>query len=152
MPLWFLLCVCEIWDIGTYTFVSLVCIPVKDYGVATISRLLKMIGLFCKRALWKRQYSANETYHFKEPTKRSHPIVIPSQYCCVCVCVSLSPFSESIVCILWCMWGMTLSMKEASLFMWKKNHSLYERGMTLYMKEAYKQSSLFHKRSHGFFI
>jgi len=25
------------------------------YGVATISRLLKIIGLFCKRALWKRQ-------------------------------------------------------------------------------------------------
>jgi len=31
------------------------------YGVATISRLLKIIGLFCKRALWKRLYSAKET-------------------------------------------------------------------------------------------
>ena len=31
-------------------------------GVATISRLLKMIGLFCKRALLKRRYSAKETY------------------------------------------------------------------------------------------
>jgi len=45
------------------------------YGVASISRLLKMIGLFCKRALLKRRYSAKETYHFKEPTHRSHPIV-----------------------------------------------------------------------------
>jgi len=44
------------------------------YGVATISRLLKIIGLFCKRALWKRRYSAKETYNFKEPTNRSHPI------------------------------------------------------------------------------
>jgi len=44
------------------------------YGVATISRLLKIIGLFCKRALQKRQYSAKETYNFKEPTNRSHPI------------------------------------------------------------------------------
>ena len=26
-----------------------------------------------KRALWKRLYSAKETYHFKEPTNRSHP-------------------------------------------------------------------------------
>ena len=43
-------------------------------GVATISRLLKMIGLFCKRALEKRRYSAKETYNFKEPTNRSHPI------------------------------------------------------------------------------
>ena len=33
-----------------------------------------MIGLFCKRALKKRRYSAKETYHFKEPTNRSHPI------------------------------------------------------------------------------
>jgi len=44
------------------------------YGVATISRLLKIIGLFCKRALSKRRYSAKETNNFKEPTNRSHPI------------------------------------------------------------------------------
>jgi len=44
------------------------------YGVAAISRLLKIIGFFCKRALWKRLYSAKETWIFKEPTKRSHPI------------------------------------------------------------------------------
>jgi len=34
----------------------------------------KMIGLFCKRALWKRLYSAKKTYNFKEPTNSSHPI------------------------------------------------------------------------------
>jgi len=45
------------------------------YGVATTSRRLKIIGLFCKRALWRRRYSAKETYNFKEPTNRSHPIV-----------------------------------------------------------------------------
>jgi len=45
------------------------------HGVATISRLLKSIGLFCKRALEKRLYSATETCNFKEPTNRSHPIV-----------------------------------------------------------------------------
>ena len=46
-----------------------------DYhGVATISRLLKITGLFCKRALEKRLYSAKETYNFNEPTNRSHPI------------------------------------------------------------------------------
>jgi len=42
--------------------------------VATISRLLKIIGLFCKRALENRLYSAKETYDFEEPTNRSHPI------------------------------------------------------------------------------
>ena len=46
------------------------------YGVATISRLLIIIGLFCKRALLKRLYSTKETYNFKEPTKCSHPILV----------------------------------------------------------------------------
>ena len=31
------------------------------YGVATIGRPLKIKGLFCKRALYKRLYSAKET-------------------------------------------------------------------------------------------
>ena len=44
-------------------------------GVAMISKLLKIISLFCKRALSKRLYSAKETYNFKEPTHRSHPIL-----------------------------------------------------------------------------
>ena len=45
------------------------------YGVATISRLLKNTGLFWKRALQKRPIFAKETYIFKEPTNRSHPIL-----------------------------------------------------------------------------
>ena len=43
-------------------------------GVATISRLLKIMGLVCKRDLYKGLYSAKETYNLKEPTNRSHPI------------------------------------------------------------------------------
>jgi hypothetical protein len=35
---------------------------------------LKMIGLFCKRALHKRRYSAKETYNLIDLTDRSHPI------------------------------------------------------------------------------
>jgi len=31
------------------------------------------MGLFCKRALQKRQYSAKETYNLIDPTNRSHP-------------------------------------------------------------------------------
>jgi len=42
--------------------------------VATISRLLKIIGLFGRiSSLFKGSF-AKETYHFKEPTNRSHPI------------------------------------------------------------------------------
>ena len=46
------------------------------YGVATISRLLKVIGLFCQRAQEKRLYSANETYNLKEPIDRHGTPVI----------------------------------------------------------------------------
>jgi len=44
------------------------------YGAGTSRRTLKIIGLSYKRALWKRRYSAKETYNFKQPTNRSHPI------------------------------------------------------------------------------
>ena len=39
------------------------------------SRLLKIVGLYCKKALQKRPIFSKETYNFKEPTTRSHPIV-----------------------------------------------------------------------------
>jgi len=48
------------------------------YGVATISRHLKITRLFCKRALYKRLYSAKETYNFKEPTHLSHDSIFHS--------------------------------------------------------------------------
>jgi len=35
---------------------------------ACVSRILKITGLFCKRALQKRLHFAKETYDFKEPT------------------------------------------------------------------------------------
>jgi len=43
------------------------------HGVATISRLLTNIRIFCKRALKKRAYSAKETYDFKEPAHWATP-------------------------------------------------------------------------------
>ena len=42
--------------------------------MASISRLLNIIGFFCKRALSNRLYSAIESYDLKRPTNRSHPI------------------------------------------------------------------------------
>ena len=53
----------------------------QTYGVASLSRLLKIIGLFCERALEKRRYSAEGTYHFKDPTNRSRHIVVASRHC-----------------------------------------------------------------------
>ena len=48
--------------------------------MATISRMLKNIGLFCKRDLQKRPIFCKETYIFKHPTHRSHPIIIATPY------------------------------------------------------------------------
>ena len=44
------------------------------YGVATISRLLKIVGLFCRISSLLEGSFAKETYNVKEPTNRSHPI------------------------------------------------------------------------------
>ena len=58
------------------SFVCVCCKWVSLYEVATISRMLKNIGLFCKRDLQKRPIFCKETYIFKHPTHRSHPICI----------------------------------------------------------------------------
>ena len=51
---------------------------VRYYGVASINRMHKNIGLFCKRALQKRPIFCKETYILKHPINRSHPISAPS--------------------------------------------------------------------------
>jgi len=48
------------------------------HGVVTISRLLKIICFFWKRAILKRLYPAGETYNFKEPTDRT-PYLVSSE-------------------------------------------------------------------------
>ena len=46
------------------------------YGVPTISKLLEIKGLFCRISSLVQGSFAKETYIFKEPTNRSHPILI----------------------------------------------------------------------------
>ena len=52
------------------------------YGVATISRLLKIIGLLCRISSLLQVSFAKESYNFKEPTHRSHPISICDVFVC----------------------------------------------------------------------
>jgi len=47
--------------------------PFAPYGVATSSRLLKIQVSFAKEP-YKRDNASKETYDFKEPTNRSHPL------------------------------------------------------------------------------
>ena len=53
-----------------------VCVPICRYGVATISRLLQITGLFCRMLSLLQGFLAKETCNFKEPTRHSHPIAI----------------------------------------------------------------------------
>ena len=59
------------------------------YGVASIRRLLKIIGLFCRISSLLWGYLSKETYNFKEPTNRSHPITIQHTCwrCYISICV-----------------------------------------------------------------
>ena len=59
--------------IPTYTHTYTVLI-LTHYGVATMSRLLKVIGLFCRISSLLQGCFAKETYNFKAPTHRDHPI------------------------------------------------------------------------------
>jgi len=46
----------------------------ETYGVATIDRFLKIVGLFCRISSLIEGSFAKEIYNFKEPTNPSHPI------------------------------------------------------------------------------
>ena len=52
------------------------------YGVASISRLLKIICLFCRISSLLKVSFAKEACNFKEPTNRSHPMWIVVANCC----------------------------------------------------------------------
>jgi len=47
----------------------------RGYGVATVSRIYKFIGLFCRILSLFWSSFAKETYNFVDPTNQSHPIV-----------------------------------------------------------------------------
>jgi len=91
----------EMTCIGTHCVIewgSMRCPHELQYRVATISRLLKITSLFCKRALQKRLYSVKETYNLKEPSNRGHLIAtqlsgsIELQHC-TCIYTLLPKYS-----------------------------------------------------------
>jgi len=58
-----------------HVYINVIITYVFWYSIP-LSRHSIQIGLFCKRVLYKRQYSAKETYHLIDPTYRSHPITL----------------------------------------------------------------------------
>jgi len=74
-----ILCVC--FEYGHAWLHVCVCAPaIYLYGVALVGRIDKIIGLFCKRPLLKRPYSAKKTCNLIDPTHRSQPITCQKQY------------------------------------------------------------------------
>jgi len=90
-------------------------------GLATISRLPKNIGLFCRISSLLQGSFAKETYNFKEPTDRSHPKsggwwpTMAQSYVWhdffMCVTWLIHVWHDSLVCVTWLsyMCGMTHS-------------------------------------------
>jgi len=79
------------------------------YGVALASRIDKIIGFFCKRALCKWLYSAKDTYNLIDPTDHSHPIytispihmwnVVAHMNECCHIWISHVPYKSVMSCI-----------------------------------------------------
>ena len=51
------------------------------YGVAVVSRIDKIIGLFCRISSVFQGTFAKETYNFIDPTNQSHPIFDNASLC-----------------------------------------------------------------------
>ena len=59
-----------------------------------------MIGIFCKRALLERRYSAKETYNLIDPTDCSHPISV-TWLIRMCVMPESYVWHDSFICVPW---------------------------------------------------
>jgi len=89
------------------------------YGVATIRRLLKIIGLFCRISSLLWGSFAKETSHMEEFTNRSHPIanaghilMLACVYVCVCMCVCVCVYV--CVCVCMCVEGREIDREGTS--------------------------------------
>jgi len=70
------------------------------YGVGTISRLLKTISLFGEyRSLLQGSFTI-ETYNFKEPTNRSHPISLSWKTAAHTQAIGRSLLQKSLLCLI----------------------------------------------------
>jgi len=85
-----------------------VSLPPCRYGVGTISRLLKMTGLFCRILSLLQGSFAKETYNLKEPTTGGHPIggrVVPGSQALQCIalqCMAVQYICLTCVCVCVC--------------------------------------------------
>jgi len=108
-------CSTTVHDIYPFTTIIRLC-----YGVATIRRLLKIIGLFCRISSLLLGSFAKETYNFKQTTNRSHPVcrvndIVYSTFVFIKICIILkdqpTPSAE-VLCTSAIMLGLLFKLKQ----------------------------------------
>ena len=72
------------------------------YGVATISMLLQITGLFCRIQSLLQGSFAKQTYNLKEPTNRSHPIGLLQYVAVYCSVLYCGPAIQHSKCVAVC--------------------------------------------------
>ena len=75
------------------------------YGAATISRLLKIRSLFCKRALQKKLYSAKKTYNSRMADIRvlyDICALLCCMYVCMYSCINMCMCKYVFMCVCVC--------------------------------------------------
>jgi len=104
------------------------CSHFSYYGVARVSRIDKIVGVFCRISSLSQRSFAKETYDLINPTDRSHPILHCASVCfycvclcacasfreiittypcmcvCTCVCVCVCARARACVCVHMCVW------------------------------------------------
>ena len=86
------------------------------YGVATICRLLKIIGLSCRIWSLLQGSFAKETYNFKEPTNRSHPI--PQQLMQICGMQLIQICAQVVAHLDMCLWHISMVVAHLDMNLW----------------------------------
>ena len=97
----------------------------KDsYGVASISRLLEIIGLFCRISSLVQGSFAKEACNFKRIHTRNHPIAVTTH---AFVCVNRA---QVYIYALVCVWGLSFMCKCVNKHEYKSKNMIYAYELT----------------------
>jgi len=99
----------------------------ERYGVATISRLLKITGLFYRISSLLYGSFAKETYHYKKSSTGSHPISQLPLY--ESVHVFIQKILMYIYAIYICIYICYIYLRMYDMFMFLNIHVLYGYGV-----------------------
>jgi len=89
------------------------------YCVASVGRIDKITGLFCKRALQKRHFPAKETFNFIDPADRSHPMwASRTKTISICMYIYTWPIAT---------WSLLAIGRKRPIHMWAETNTHLKR-------------------------